>query len=297
MGRTPRQISDIRVVVFMAMAGVVALLLYFLLSSGHSLISGQTETESADEDTMTATKRTEEHRGGYYYAQKERVVETFNFDPNTADSTALLRLGLAPYQVRGIYKYRAMGGVYHQREDFARVPGLTVKDYRRLAPHIVIGADYQLAANVVSRPQEVVRRDTAVYPQKLERGHTVNVNHADTSALKHIPGIGSYYARAIVRYREQLGGYASKQQLMEIGGFPEEALDFIAVDSAALRKIKINGATFEELRRHPYLRYYRAKRIVDYRRLYGRISSLRQLLSTPEFTEDDILRLEPYMQY
>ena len=45
---------------------------------------------------------------------EERVVETFFFDPNTADSTMLLRLGLSPWQVRNIYKYRARGGRYHR---------------------------------------------------------------------------------------------------------------------------------------------------------------------------------------
>lgn len=38
-----------------------------------------------------------------YYRQSERVVKRFPFDPNTADSTALLQLGLQPWQVRNIY--------------------------------------------------------------------------------------------------------------------------------------------------------------------------------------------------
>lgn len=42
---------------------------------------------------------------------------TFFFDPNTADSTALLRLGLSPWQVRNIYKYRARGGRYHRPDN------------------------------------------------------------------------------------------------------------------------------------------------------------------------------------
>ena len=38
-----------------------------------------------------------------YYAQKQDATgELFYFDPNTADSTQLLRLGLRPWQVRNI---------------------------------------------------------------------------------------------------------------------------------------------------------------------------------------------------
>lgn len=299
MGRTSRQTSDIRAVAFMVMGGVVAMLLYYLLSSGHDYISPNlSATDSAGADALRQSQYySRDKRLGSYYAYQERKVETFAFDPNTADSTALLRLGLAPYQVRGIYKYRAMGGEYHQKEDFARVPGLTLKEYRRLEPYIHISDDYKPAANFITRPAEAVQRDTTIYPKKLEKGSTVSLNTADTTQLKHIPGIGSYYARAIVRYRDQLGGYDSKSQLMEIGGFPEQALDYLEVDATKIRKIKINSATMDELRRHPYLLYYRAKRIVDYRRLYGRIRTLKQLLPTPEFTEKDIQRLEPYIEY
>lgn len=44
-----------------------------------------------------------------YYATPARRIESFEFDPNEADSTQLLRLGLAPFQVRSIYRYRAKG--------------------------------------------------------------------------------------------------------------------------------------------------------------------------------------------
>ena len=46
-------------------------------------------------------------RSGQTYGQPVKAKPaTFFFDPNTADSTALLRLGLSPWQVRNIYKYR-----------------------------------------------------------------------------------------------------------------------------------------------------------------------------------------------
>ena len=49
----------------------------------------------------------EEDAKPYYYNVGDVKVERFPFDPNTADSTQLLRLGLQPWQVRNIYKYRA----------------------------------------------------------------------------------------------------------------------------------------------------------------------------------------------
>ena len=59
----------------------------------------------------------------FTYAVEEVPVETFPFDPNTADSTTLLRLGLSPWQVKSIYRYRAKHGRYHTPEDFEYLPG------------------------------------------------------------------------------------------------------------------------------------------------------------------------------
>ena len=78
-----------------------------------------------------------------YYAVPVQQPETFPFDPNTADSTTLLRLGLAPWQVRAIYKYRARGGRYHRTEDFQRLPGMTPELWNRLASSIRIGEAYR----------------------------------------------------------------------------------------------------------------------------------------------------------
>src|SRR3712207_9469155 len=51
------------------------------------------------------------HSHGYYNVPSKAAV-LFDFDPNTADSTQFLALGLRPWQVRNIYKYRAKGGIY-----------------------------------------------------------------------------------------------------------------------------------------------------------------------------------------
>ena len=76
-------------------------------------------------------------RSGPTYGQPVKAKPaTFFFDPNTADSTALLRLGLSPWQVRNIYKYRARGGRYHRPEDFSKLYGLTKGDPQiRNRPH------------------------------------------------------------------------------------------------------------------------------------------------------------------
>lgn len=233
-----------------------------------------------------------------YYAVEKRKTELFTFDPNTADSTELLRLGLAPWQVRSVYKYRARGGIYRRPSDFARLYGLTVGQYRALEPYIRISSDYRPAAEVVAADtRERYVRDTLRYPLKLKQGEHVQLNTADTSLLKRVPGIGSGFARAIVAYRERLGGYYSVSQLLEIDNFPQSALPYFVVDGALCRRINVNKATLNQLRRHPYIGFYQARTIIDHRRLHGAIRSLSELGLYKDFTPETIDRLSHYVEF
>ena len=224
-----------------------------------------------------------------------RRAERFVFDPNTADSTALLRLGLQAWQVRNIYKYRAKGGVYRKKEDFARLYGLTVKDYRRLAPFIRISADYQPATTLLEETPQM--RDTLRFPVKLKEDERVVLNRADTSMLRRVPGIGQYYAAEIVRYGQWLGGYVSVDQLDEIDQFPQEAKRYFVIDNPQPQRLNVNKLSLQQLRRHPYINYYQAKAIVDYRRLHGDLKSLEELSLLRDFPPEAIARLAPYVCY
>lgn len=271
--------------------------------------------------TVIDSSKVNEERPKYYKVDGV-AHEVFPFDPNTADSTQLLKLGLQAWQVRSIYKYRAKGGIFREPSDFARLYGLTKRQYEVLAPYIRIGEDYRPAAdyygknyhdgnpkrsnypshgettspstksgNAISSQEEKVFS----YPHKLKPGEHISVNNSDTTELMKIPGIGSYYAKAIIRYREQLGGFHSINQLREINDFPESALPFIQVNPEQIKKLNINQLSLNQLRRHPYINFYQAKAICDYRRLKGPIRNLEELKLLKDFPPDEIKRLQPYI--
>ena len=54
--------------------------------------------ESFAADSLSRGREQWKTPRSYTYAVPETQVESFPFDPNTADSTTLLRLGLAPWQ-------------------------------------------------------------------------------------------------------------------------------------------------------------------------------------------------------
>lgn len=263
---------------------------------------GGMSSQLARTDSLTADsfiRKAAVRRGVQYIYNVETGRRKLSaFDPNTADSTLLLSLGLQPWQVRSIYRYRAKGGIYRQPSDFARLYGLTVKQYKELLPYIHISDEYKPAAEVYGRTDAVRSgRDTLRYPVKLQPGQYVTLDDADTASLRKVPGIGRYYASRIVRYRNDLGGYVSVAQLSEIEGIPEAALSYFRVTGGAVRKLNLNRLTLNELKHHPYINFYQARRIIDYRRLKGPLHSIDDLRLLKDFSQRDIERLRPYVEF
>lgn len=286
--------SDRRAILFVLCIMVVALGVVFFADGS---MESSTHHAAAD-STIEGKKVRSNSRTARYYAQPmEHKAERFPFDPNTADSTQLLRLGLRPWQVRNIYKYRARGGIYRKKEDFARLYGLTVSEYRELEPYIRISPDYTTpAAKLVGEPEHY-ERDTLKYPVKVEVPQSVNLNTTDTLLLRKVPGVGEAFARRIIRYGQSLGGYVSPEQLREIEDFPADAIPYFTVVQPHIRKININKLTLNQLQRHPYISFYQAKAIIEYRRLRGPLNSLDDLKLHRDFPDAAISRLQPYVEF
>ena len=299
--------SDRQVLLTFLVVAVLALSVYCLVGSRTDSAKDRfDDNEVPLRESQSGISPKEKH-----YFVEGRRVERFAFDPNTADSTQLLRLGLQPWQVRNIYKYRAAGGIYREKADFANLYGLTVKQYRELEPYIQISPDYlpastlhvprQYGPSAASQPSFPADSAHAgaptTYSPKIKAGETIDLDALDTTVYKTVPGIGSYFARRILDYGRRLGGFTSVDQLREIDDFPMESAIFFKISTKIEPTLHINRLSLNDLKRHPYINYYMARAIVDYRRQQGRINDLHELSLLPEFPEDVITRLLPYVSY
>jgi len=226
-----------------------------------------------------------------------RPDRLFPFNPNTADSATFVSLGLRPWQASNALKYRRKGGRWRTPDDFARLYGLSERDFRLLRPYIRLDErDFPArpTTSARTRPDSLHRR----YPQKLAQGAVIDLNTADTTLLKRIPGIGSYLAGKICRFRERLGGFRSVSQLKDVEGLPQGIERWFEVSPAApVRRTNLNEATFRQLLRHPYLNYEQVKALADYKRKYGPLKDWDDLRLCPEFGPADFERLSPYFYF
>lgn len=144
-------------------------------------------------------------------------------------------------------------------------------------------------------PPPETKRPEAYLP-KLKPGATIDLNTADTTLLKRVPGIGSSFARRIVKYRELLGGYYVVEQLQEVYGMDRERYDAIYPYFTVGTAVRPLTLTIDSISYHPYLSW-RHKRTL--RRLLEAEEPLdwSHLMATGDFTRDDSLRLAPYMPF
>ena len=236
------------------------------------------------------------------YARDTIAICMQQFDPNTADSSTLVHLGLKPWQASNMLKYRAKGGRYRKVEDLKRLYGMTDSMYLALLPYVVIDT---LA---IDRWRDSVRMAADSVPRYVshKRDTILNLRTADTTELKMIKGIGSYRAKQIIRYRERLGGFVSVEQLREVKALQpllkdslstDSLLSHFFIDSVRVVPLKVNSMRVERLQRHPYLSFEQARAIYELRRRKIQLKSVDQLRTLDCLTEQDIQRLRPYLSF
>lgn len=139
--------------------------------------------------------------------------------------------------------------------------------------------------------------------KSIKTDQPVELNTADTTLLKQLRGIGSGYAKMIVNYRTKLGGFYSKEQLLEVYRFPAETYEKIEhqlwVDTTYIQKIPINQFTIDQLKRHPYIRYFQAKSLYDNRlnKPKQRYNALDDLVEDRDVTPQFIAKIAPYLSF
>lgn len=136
------------------------------------------------------------------------------------------------------------------------------------------------------------------YPRHIKKDTILDLNHCDTAELQYIRGIGRYTAVQIVKYREELGGFYSPDQLKDeplAKCHLDTLLQHFTASAQDVRTIRVNSCSLDMLQRHPYLRYEQAKAIYTLRRKMVRIKSIDDLRALPELPPEDLVRLTPYL--
>lgn len=234
-------------------------------------------------------------KGGSDRAEKPvRGIRLRPFSLDTVTAAFLAEVGFSPRQAEVVLRYRDASGGIRSEEQFRRCYVVSAEMADRLAPYIVFAS----AERADKDPEHSAGAADAAYavPAVL-----LEINTADSAALRSVRGIGEKSVTAIMRYRELLGGFYSVEQLAELDVVTESnyerILTQICCDSCKISKIDINFASPNELMRHPYVSAKALRRIVKQRQLKGGWSGIGEMIDDDIFSEEEAARLAPYLRF
>ncbi|MDN3583717.1 helix-hairpin-helix domain-containing protein [Mucilaginibacter flavus] len=206
----------------------------------------------------------------------------FTFNPNNLPLADWEKLGLSVHQAQVIKNYEAKGGKFYSKADVKKMYSITDADYKRLEPYINLPV-------------------TEHYTKKAAPGEIIEINTADSAKLTMIRGIGPSFARRIVKYRDRIGGFYNKEQLKEVFGVDDtkyaEIKNEVAVDAKHVTKLNANTATFDQLRRFPYLSFKQMNAILEYRNQHGDYESIADMKNIAILDDGILRKIGPYLVF
>lgn len=206
------------------------------------------------------------------------------FDPNTYTLEQWMELGLSEKQAAVVLKFTSRG--IYSNEDLKRI-------------FVISDELYDLIKDSTVYPSRPERTFNGENEKTLPKITLVSVNTATEEELMQVKGIGPFFAKQIIRRRDQLGGFADKSQLLEVWKMDQEKLDIIApsllVDADRVHKININTATVDELKIHPYISWNLANSIVKLRSQIGGYKQISDVKKSVLMTDELYEKLKRYL--
>ncbi|MFN0257527.1 ComEA family DNA-binding protein [Pedobacter ureilyticus] len=233
-------------------------------------------------------KRFSDTRSEIESSTAKRPVHYFEFNPNTITEKEWQQFGLSYKQAMSIVNYVRKGGKFYKPEDLKKMYTISPEKYEALLPYVSI-----------PKMDQFDNKPTSTYTKK--EAVVVAINTADTLELDKIKGVGPAFARRIVKYRERLGGFYSKEQLFEVFGVDtpkyNEIKDQIKIDAEGIVKFNINTVEFDDLKRHPYLTFKQMNAIIQYRKQHGPYKNMADLSKVLILKPETIQKIAPYLNF
>ena len=227
---------------------------------------------------------------------QNRTPEYFPFNPNALKFEEGQRLGLSDYQIKMIQNYVSKGGQFYRKEDLAKIYSITEDDFKRLSPYINIPerkSNQRAFSERVSDPTKFISHQ--------EKPLSIELNQTDSIELQLLPGIGPVFASRIIRFRDLLGGFHSKDQLLQVYGMDDERYrpiqEQVYVDTSHIKKISINSVDYQSLNKHPQITSKEANVIIQYRNQHGSFTRPEDLLKIAIINEEFLRKIAPYLTF
>lgn len=214
----------------------------------------------------------------------KKVLTPFPFDPNSISKEDLKKMKMRESLINSIINFRDKGGKFYEKKDLQKIYTITEEEYAFLEPFIIIEKD-SIQSGALST--------------KFSDSLLIEINTADSLDLQQLKGIGPAFSKRIIKYRNLLGGYYDKNQLLEVYGMDKKRFDGlknqIKVNDSLIVKININRSSIKEMIKHPYIEFYVAKSIITCRNENGYYKNLEEIKNAKLIYEELYQKIMPYL--
>ena len=242
-------------------------------------------SEKIAEFERTYKKFEKRNYSNYYSKKKKYKAPVSKFNPNNYSLSDWMNLGLSEKQSDVVLKFTSRG--IYSEEDLKRIFVIPDILFELIRDSVVYPERFQNSPNQES------------FKKQAKQITLINLNTADTTEFMKIYGVGAFYAKQIIRYREKLGGFFIKEQLFEVWKMTTEAYDKIKdhvfISEKDVKRININSVTIEELKVHPYLKWNQANSIIKMRIQRNGFKNIEELKESVLIDSETYEKLFPYL--
>lgn len=129
----------------------------------------------------------------------------------------------------------------------------------------------------------------------------VAFHETDSVLLQLVFGVGPVLASRIVKFRESMGGFHQREQLLDVYGLTPEVAERIyntfPFEAVITKRFSLNTGDAKQLAQHPYISAPEAKVIVAYRQQHGPYQKETDLLRIKIFNQTWLDRIIPYLEW
>ena len=242
------------------------------------------------------------------YSEKRSKQNELNlkyFDPNEVSKNELIDMGIPVKTVNIWVNYRNKGAQFKDPSDLSKIYSMTDDLLAKLKPFIVIKMDSSSVESISAEDYEERKSDFSKFEDKKSEviipiDLIVDINSNEIERWEPLEVINAALATRIIKYGQILGGYVSKEQLLEVYGFPKYHWELLAPhlieDGQEVKKIAINEASRFDMQRHPYISKLFAYWISEVRKT-KKFTSSEELIESEMITTEELKKLSPYLQF
>ncbi|NRT11401.1 helix-hairpin-helix domain-containing protein [Flavobacterium sp. 14A] len=229
-------------------------------------------------------------------AKEKAEYKRYPFNPNFITDYKGYTLGMSVKEIDRLHAYRKQNKYVNSAEEFQK---LTKVSDSLLSTMVTFFKFPDWVKNRKSKATYVNYKENNRNKKAIVKR---DINYATAEQLIEVYGVGGAFSKRILNYRSKIGAFVSMEQITEVWGLSDDAVQgikehFKVGEQTAVNKLAINNASIKDISKFPYFNYKLSRSIVIYRSMNGDFKKIEDLLEIKGFPVDKAKIIALYLDF